>query len=364
MQGDLPLTARGAGIIADRAVALALEGRAGPVHIDVPIGVAAAEVPIGPGGAPEPHRAPASPLVPAGEDLETARAWLRHATNPVIVAGLDAVRDDAGAAILALAETLQAPVVTTYKAKGIVDETHPLALGGAGLSPLADRHVLPLLQEADVAILAGYDPIEMRAGWRDPFGPATRVIDIAHAPNTHYMHQGDLNFVAHVGETLALLREGLEPRSERTVEAKAALAADAFPHDDEWGPAGVIAEARAVLPAQHHRHRRFRRAPHPPVADVDHPRTANPAAIVGLLHHGRGRADGDRREARPSRGGWVRPSGRELLRRRRHADGPGRARHGGRDAPAGDLRGVRGRLARPDRDEAARDAALPMPAST
>ena len=238
------LTAKGAGIIADKAVALALEGRAGPVHIDVPIGVAAAEVP----GAPEPHRAPPSPLVPAAEDLQTARAWLRHAERPLVVAGLDAVRDDAGAAVLAFCEAYGAPLVTTYKAKGLVDERHPLALGGAGLSPLADRHILPLVERADVVVLAGYDPIEMRTGWRDPFAAGTRVIDIAHAPNTHYMHQGDLMFVSHVGETLGLL-QGDAARKPWDGETEGALLA-AFPPDDEWGPAGVIAEARAALPEE------------------------------------------------------------------------------------------------------------------
>ena len=239
------LTAKGAGIIADRAVALALEGRAGPVHIDVPIGVAAAEIV----NAPEPHRAPASPLVPAREDLETARAWLRHAERPLVVAGLDAVRDEAGAALLAFCETFGAPLVTTYKAKGLVDETHPLALGGAGLSPLADRHILPLVERADVVILAGYDPIEMRTGWRDPFAAGTRIVDIAHAPNDHYMHQGDLAFVASVPETLDLLRQAIEPREPWDTGTKAALAA-AFPQDNAWGPAGIVAEARAVLPAE------------------------------------------------------------------------------------------------------------------
>ena len=239
------LTARGAGIVADKAVAIALEGRAGPVFIDVPIGVAGAEVASASQPPREPHRAPPAPLVPAREDLETARAWLRHAERPVVVAGLDAVRDGAGAALQRFCERLGAPLVTTYKAKGIVPEAHPLALGGAGLSPLADRHVLPLLERADVVVLAGYDPIEMRAGWREPFGRA-RVIDIAHEANRHYMHQGDLNFVAHVGRTLDLLLPD-DGRAPWDADTRTALRA-AFPDDDDWGPAAVIAECRAVLP--------------------------------------------------------------------------------------------------------------------
>ena len=235
------LTARGAGIVADKAVAVATEGRAGPVHIDVPIGVAAAEI----AGAPEPHRAPASPLVPAGDDLGTARAWLDHAERPLVIAGLDAVSDGAGPALESFCERFGAPLVTTYKAKGIVPEDHPLALGGAGLSPLADRHLLPIVAAADVVVCAGYDPIEMRTGWRDPFAGGTRVIDITAEPNHHYMHQGDLNMVAHVGETLAVLGEG-QRRKDPWADGSALR--DAFPTDDEWGPAGIIAECREALP--------------------------------------------------------------------------------------------------------------------
>ena len=243
-KASFKLTARGAGIIADKAVAIATEGRAGPVHVDVPISVAAAEV----SGAPEPHRAPASPLVPAGEDLRTARAWLDHAERPLVIAGLDAVADEAGPALQSFCERLGAPLVTTYKAKGIVPEDHPLALGDAGLSPLADRHLLPIVERADVVVCAGYDPIEMRSGWRDPFAAATRVIDITREPNHHYMHQGDLNVIAHVGETLQALAEGQGEKAPWLDAADGSALRAAFPTDDAWGPAGVIAECREALP--------------------------------------------------------------------------------------------------------------------
>ena len=38
------------------------------------------------------------------------------------------------------------PLVTTYKAKGVVPEDNPLCLGGAGLSPKADAELLPLVR--------------------------------------------------------------------------------------------------------------------------------------------------------------------------------------------------------------------------
>ncbi len=242
------LSAGAADIIADKAVAIATERRYGPVHVDVPISVA--DAPAEDRGA---RRAPAVATAPAGADLAQARDWLAGAARPLAIVGLDVLYDGSGAAVRAFLERHQIPFVTTYKAKGVVPEDHPLCLGGAGLSPLADRHLLPLVEQADLVLAIGYDPIEMRPGWRDAWDVARqRVIDIAPEPNTHYMHQAGLSFVADTAATLAALQDGVEPRATwpegAPAQTRAALAA-AFPADDDWGPAAVIAEARATLPA-------------------------------------------------------------------------------------------------------------------
>ncbi|MFN6977439.1 MAG: thiamine pyrophosphate-binding protein, partial [Gemmobacter sp.] len=189
-----------------------------------------------------------------GPGLDTARGWLTAARRPVMVAGLDALRDGAGPAIRALAEARGMPVVTSYKAKGILPEDHPLALGGAGLSPLADRHILPLIRAADLVICAGYDPVEMRQGWGEVWDPAAqRVIDIAAEPNRHYMHQAGIAVVGHVAATLAALGSGPAaapswPGGEPAA-VRAALEA-AFPRHEAWGPAAVIDTCRSILPPE------------------------------------------------------------------------------------------------------------------
>lgn len=242
------LTAEGADIITDKAVGIATQGRSGPVLIDVPISVADAQVSV-----PKRRRAEAAPLVPA--DLSEARGWLAAARRPVMIAGLDVLKDKAAGQVQTFVERFEIPLITTYKGKGIVREDHALALGGAGLSPLADGHLLPLVRDADVILCVGYDPIEMRPGWREVWDPqAQRVIDITAAANDHYMHQASLSFVSHTGATLDALMDGLEMTPgaawlERAGRVRADLAA-AFPNDDEWGPAGVIAECRAVLPRE------------------------------------------------------------------------------------------------------------------
>lgn len=241
------LTAEGADIVADKAVGIATEGRNGPVHIDVPISVADAVA------APKlRRRAPAATTAPAGADLALAQTWLDTAERPIIIAGLDVIYDESHAELLHFAQTYGAPVITTYKAKGVIPETHPLSLGGAGLSPLADTHLLPFVREADLIICVGYDPIEMRPGWREAWNPdEVRVIDITADPNHHYMHQAGLSFICDTGAALhALTAQGVARDSwtgGEVAKVKAALA-KAFPDDDTWGPSAVIAECREVLP--------------------------------------------------------------------------------------------------------------------
>ena len=235
-------------VIADKAVAIATEGRPGPVHIDVPISVADSKVPA----LAPPSRADAARTAPAGADLRRARDWLAEAVRPILVVGVDAMSQSAGAAVVRFAEKFGVPVITTYKAKGILPEDHPLALGGAGLSPLADTHLMPLLQAADLIICLGYDPIEMRTGWRDAWNQAIQnVIDITAEPNHHYMHQSTLNVIADCAASLEALSDGVDPQQTwpdaAPEQTKSALKA-AFPTDDDWGPAAVIDTCRRVLP--------------------------------------------------------------------------------------------------------------------
>ncbi|SDC37892.1 thiamine pyrophosphate-binding protein [Ruegeria marina] len=247
-KGSFRLTADGADIVADKAVSLATQPRPGPVHIDVPISVADAPV-------HEVRRrrlSPAAPVAPVGTSLERARRWVSEAQRPLAVIGLDVLTDNSKSVLQAFVEHFNIPFVTTYKAKGVLSEDHPLCLGGAGLSPLADRHLLPLVEAADLILCLGYDPIEMRPGWREAWDPqAKRVIDIAAVANDHYMHQAGLNIVADTGATLEAIARGNPARMTwpggEPGRVRAALAR-AFPMDDDWGPAGVIAEARAVLP--------------------------------------------------------------------------------------------------------------------
>ncbi len=90
-------------------------------------------------------------VAPASEPLAEAVEMLGGARRPVIVVGHGA--RDGIAAIVALAEHLGAPIITTFKAKGLVADRHPLAGGVLGRSgtPVASW----LMNESDLLLVFG-----------------------------------------------------------------------------------------------------------------------------------------------------------------------------------------------------------------
>lgn len=94
----------------------------------------------------------AAPTARASEgDVAAAARMLGEAKRPFIVMGygaLDARRD-----VIALAETLGAPVATTFKGKGLIPDDHPLAAGVLGRSgtPVASW----FMNEADLILSLG-----------------------------------------------------------------------------------------------------------------------------------------------------------------------------------------------------------------
>ncbi|MDB2407696.1 thiamine pyrophosphate-binding protein, partial [Jannaschia sp.] len=94
----------------------------------------------------------ASPDIrPDPSDVEAVAQMVADARRPVIVVGHGAY--DARDAIIALAERLGAPVLTTFKAKGLIPDDHPLGAGVLGRSgtPIASW----FMNEADLMIVLG-----------------------------------------------------------------------------------------------------------------------------------------------------------------------------------------------------------------
>ncbi|WP_026555841.1 thiamine pyrophosphate-binding protein [Arthrobacter sp. 35W] len=155
--------------IIHEAFALFAHGRPRPVHIEIPLDLleSAHDVPA--------EQLAARDLGPArnanDEAVAAAVAVLSQATNPVILAGGGSLR--AGSALLALAELLQAPVVTTLNGKGAIPESHPLSLGSdIRLSAAQD-----LCNGADALLVVGSKVGESEL-WGGRIAPAGSCIRI------------------------------------------------------------------------------------------------------------------------------------------------------------------------------------------
>lgn len=141
------------------ALACAVASRPGPVHLDCSPDVAAATV-----SDFREESLPATPQPPASLDADDERL-LRSARRPVLIAGLDSRGTGAGG-VRSLAEARGIPVLTTYKAKGVISDDHPLWAGLFTLGAI-ER---PLLQAADLLLTFGLDPVELlpRPGPTEP----------------------------------------------------------------------------------------------------------------------------------------------------------------------------------------------------
>jgi len=103
-----------------------------------------------PAGAPD-GRMGGTRVSPSQDDMDAAIELLNSAKRPMIVVGHGAY--DARDQIIAFAEKIGAPVVTTFKAKGLVPDSHPLGAGVLGRSgtPIASW----FMNEADVMLAFG-----------------------------------------------------------------------------------------------------------------------------------------------------------------------------------------------------------------
>ncbi len=113
--------------IMQRAFAEMLTGRRGPVVVDLPMDVQCDGVEVETDW-PQPHAyRPTGSVPPDPGRIAEAGQLLAEAERPVIVAGGGVIAAGAWDELRALAERLNAPVVTTMMGKGAFPEDHPLS---------------------------------------------------------------------------------------------------------------------------------------------------------------------------------------------------------------------------------------------
>ena len=134
------------------AFRLAASGKMGPVYVDMPrdlLNASDLDVDVQAPSAYRPVQRPAGD----SERLQEAAELLKGAESPVVLAGGGVVWSMAHEEVVALAEALGAPIITSYERNDAVDNRHPLyigALGRAGAPEAAEA-----VQQADVLLALG-----------------------------------------------------------------------------------------------------------------------------------------------------------------------------------------------------------------
>ena len=184
-------------------------------HLVLPDEVQVRPAPDAPAASPV-GRVGGREVAPPVEALAEAQAAIANARRPVIVVGHGArfSMDD----VVALAEDLGAPVLTTFKAKGQISDHHPLGCGVLGRSgtPVASWH----MNESDLILVFG-------ASFSNHTGiaPYKPIVQVDFDPMAlGRFHPVTVPVLGHVGVTARALRAGLAPAPER-VDQRADVAA-------------------------------------------------------------------------------------------------------------------------------------------
>lgn len=160
-------------------------------------------------------RVPAFRPAAEPESVREAVALLARAQRPIIVAGGGVVTSQARAELVQLAEKLQVPVATSLTAKDVILDSHPLAVGVAGIYSRACAN--QAVSEADLVFFVGaHAGGQVTANWRIP-APGTTVIQLDIDPQQlgrNYPNAVSLHADAKVG-----LRQMVDAAQAKSPEA-------------------------------------------------------------------------------------------------------------------------------------------------
>ncbi len=154
---------------------IASTGRPGPVLIDVPKEVQEGELSKFEDCLIETPGY--NPTIKGNlRQIKKARDLIKEAERPLILAGAGVIISNACCELKTLAETINAPVMTSLLGKGAFDETSDLALGMLGMHGRKVSN--DYINESDLLIAIGVRFSDRTTGRLDSFVPDTKVIHI------------------------------------------------------------------------------------------------------------------------------------------------------------------------------------------
>jgi acetolactate synthase I/II/III large subunit len=217
--------------------------RPGPVMLELPEDVMrqdCGESPI-----------PVCPIVRARHEssgLNRIAEVLNQAERPLILAGHGVVRADAGKELKAFARSWNIPVAHTWMGSGLMSFEDPLSLNTVGMRDFDTA--ITAFENADVIVLAGYDPPEFQPQFWNVGRPKTIVYvgeaPVGYAQNLHVNIQvlGGLRYMLK-----SLYRIGV-PKTNWTSDIRDRLWEEVnsfHPDGDGMNPKNAVKAVREVM---------------------------------------------------------------------------------------------------------------------
>jgi acetolactate synthase-1/2/3 large subunit len=232
--------------IVREAFRIAQEERPGPVHLELPEDIAAAET-ADPGLIP-PH--PAELPLASGAALDRAAELIMKAERPLVMLGAAASRPRSSAELAEFVLRSRIPYFTTQMGKGTVPGRTELYMGTAALSER--DYVHEAIERADLIITIGHDTVEKPPFIMGRKGP--QVIHVGYQPaSVEQVYFPQTEVIGDLGPSLRLLAdriagkvpnaEALLPLREGILRRIAARATEA-----SLIPQRLVHDIRQVMP--------------------------------------------------------------------------------------------------------------------
>ena len=192
----------------EKAVYMAVNGRRGPVWIDIPLDIQAADVDLETMKRYEPEEVPSRDI---GEDLENILKNLQSAERPVLLFGHGVIASGGTGTAQGLSQFMKIPVLTTWRAKELLKEDNPYYFGAPGAQ--APRYSNFILQRSDFLLIVGSRLDWSLTAFNEPgFAPEAKkyIVDIDKAEMDKLKVQFEAKIQMDAADFLNVLYEKLK----------------------------------------------------------------------------------------------------------------------------------------------------------
>jgi len=228
---------RGTADLVRRAIELAVNPPPGPVHLALPSNLASA--PAEPGASPADLPSARPQAGDSAGALAEARDMLDGAERPLVVVGVGCTPQNSPA-LRTFIDRTGWPFIVTPKAKGMLPENAPGFLGVVG-GMAVDGAVMETVEQADVLLGVGFDPVECDKDWY----VRRRIVNLSRASTAEGAYR-PVEPLADITQSLASLGA---PRPRRWPEPMLAAARARIRPEPLAPPAGAGLSPLAAMRA-------------------------------------------------------------------------------------------------------------------